>query len=87
MVDVSPGAGAPDGKSERGTKVNGGNWKPGRQAHGLQSRRKGGAGLGLYLVRRLVDVLGGSIDVASEVGRGTTFRVRVPQAASGAREA
>jgi signal transduction histidine kinase len=55
-------------------------FEPFTQAHGLQSRRKGGAGLGLHLVRRLVDVLDGTIAVQSEVGRGTTFRVWIPDA-------
>jgi signal transduction histidine kinase len=55
-------------------------FEPFTQAHGIQSRRKGGAGLGLHLVRRLVDVLGGHIDITSEVGQGTTFRVWLPHA-------
>ncbi len=57
-------------------------FEPFSQVHGIESRRKGGAGLGLHLVRRLTQVLGGTIDVASEVGRGSTFRVWIPHAAA-----
>ncbi len=41
-------------------------------------RRHQGAGLGLSIVRRLVVLLGGSICVNSEEGRGTTFCVTLP---------
>lgn len=39
-----------------------------------------GSGLGLAIARDLVEVHGGAIDVSSEVGRGTTFVVRLPSA-------
>jgi PAS domain S-box-containing protein len=42
--------------------------------------RPGGTGLGLALTKQLVDMHGGSIDVTSQLGRGTTFTVRLPVA-------
>ena len=45
-------------------------------------RRYRGLGLGLYICRQIAEEHGGSIDVASRVGEGTTFRVRLPLAAT-----
>jgi two-component system NtrC family sensor kinase len=38
-----------------------------------------GTGLGLFVAREIVDKLGGKIEVESEVGRGASFRVRLPK--------
>jgi signal transduction histidine kinase len=43
-----------------------------------RSRQDGGAGLGLAIVKHLVESMDGTIDVESEVGRGTTFIVTLP---------
>lgn len=43
-------------------------------------RTKSGSGLGLYLVRHVMDGLGGRIELSSEVGRGSTFVLFFPVA-------
>lgn len=44
------------------------------------SARSGGEGLGLTIVQRILDRMGGSISVTSEVGEGTAFHVTLPAA-------
>lgn len=49
-----------------------------RQLESPLTRSHGGVGLGLYVTKRFVELLGGSIDVESKEGIGSTFRVRIP---------
>lgn len=49
-----------------------------RQASAANARQYGGVGLGLYIVRRLVGMLGGRLRVESEVGVGSKFFVWLP---------
>ena len=49
----------------------------------LYTTKPGGTGLGLYIVREIVEAHGGQITVASAEGQGTTFTITLPRASTG----
>jgi signal transduction histidine kinase len=55
-------------------------YEPFWQVDTTQRSMEGGTGLGLSIVRRMVDLLGGQVEVTSRVGEGTTFTVTMRDA-------
>jgi len=53
-------------------------FQPFVQSDGQEQIKYGGTGLGLTIVKQLVELMGGQIDFSTEVGVGTTFKVILP---------
>jgi signal transduction histidine kinase len=62
------------GISEEGQKII---FEPFRRGKDV-AQKYGGAGLGLSIAKQLVELMGGEIQLESEVGRGSTFTVVLP---------
>ncbi len=54
-------------------------FKPFSQVDNSTTRKYGGTGLGLTITQRFAEMMGGSISVESESGKGSTFSVRLPR--------
>jgi signal transduction histidine kinase len=53
-------------------------FEPYHQLDGSSTRRYGGIGLGLALVKKIVEAHGSEVDVTSEIGKGTLIRFNLP---------
>jgi signal transduction histidine kinase len=49
-----------------------------RQVDSSQTRSHGGVGVGLFIVKKYVELLNGKIEIESTPGRGTTFTLTIP---------
>lgn len=55
-------------------------WERFYRSESSRARDRGGAGLGLALVKEMTEAMGGSVSVESEVGQGSRFTVQLPKA-------
>ena len=53
-------------------------FKPYTQADSSTTRKYGGTGLGLTISRQYCEMMGGSLEVSSKLGKGSTFTVKIP---------
>ena len=53
------------------------------RADRARARSAGGTGLGLAIVKHIAQSFGGAVEVTSQLGQGSTFRVRLPLSAAG----
>jgi signal transduction histidine kinase/DNA-binding NarL/FixJ family response regulator len=60
-------------------------FKPFVQAGAFRDKEKQGTGLGLSIVKRLTEILGGTVTVASVIGQGSAFHLRFPNVPISAR--
>jgi signal transduction histidine kinase len=54
-----------------------------QQVDNTPTRQKGGTGLGLAISKRIIEMHGGRIVVESELGKGSTFTIKLPVNARG----
>lgn len=55
-------------------------FEPFRQIDSTETRKHKGTGLGLAITKRLVETLGGTINVETQIGKGSAFIVKLPRA-------